>query len=33
MVFDGQPSARPLPNRGKLEAFDEYYEWRRAQRE
>jgi para-nitrobenzyl esterase len=30
MFFDANPSARPVPNKPQLEAFDEYYAWRRA---
>ncbi len=31
MFFDAASSARPLPNLDKLQAFDAYYAWRRAQ--
>ena len=31
MVFDAHPSARSLPNRRKLEAFDAYFAWRREE--
>jgi para-nitrobenzyl esterase len=31
MVFDAHPSARSLPNRRKLEAFDAYFAYRRAE--
>jgi para-nitrobenzyl esterase len=31
MVFDAHPSARLLPNRRKLEAFDAYFRWRREE--
>ncbi len=31
MFFDRQPSARPVPNIDKLQAFDAYYAWRRQQ--
>jgi para-nitrobenzyl esterase len=30
MFLDANPSARPLPNKPQLEAFDQYYAWRRA---
>jgi hypothetical protein len=31
MFFDKNPSARPIPNLNQLEAFDQYYAWRREQ--
>jgi para-nitrobenzyl esterase len=31
MVFDAEPSARPVPNLDKLKAFDAYIEWLRNQ--
>jgi para-nitrobenzyl esterase len=31
MVFDKEPSARPLPNLEELQAFEQYYNWRREQ--
>ena len=33
MVFDVQPSARPMPNLDKLQAFDRYISWLREQPE
>ena len=30
MVFDAGPSARPVPNLGRLEAFDAYLAWLRG---
>jgi para-nitrobenzyl esterase len=30
MFLDASPSARPLPNKPQLEAFDQYYAWRRS---
>jgi para-nitrobenzyl esterase len=33
MVFDAGPSARPVPNLGRLEAFDAYFAWLRGQSE
>ena len=30
MFLDANPSARPVPNKPQLEAFDEYFAWRRA---
>jgi para-nitrobenzyl esterase len=29
MMFDAQPSARPIPNIAQIKAFDTYYAWRR----
>ena len=31
MVFDAEPSARPVPNLDKLKAFDSYISWLREQ--
>lgn len=31
MYFNGTPSAKPIPNLEKLQAFDAYYSWRREQ--
>ncbi len=31
MVFDQAPSAKPMPDLGKLKAIDAYYAWRRQQ--
>jgi para-nitrobenzyl esterase len=33
MVFDAEPSARPMPNLDKLQAFDAYISWLREQQE
>ena len=30
MFLDANPGARPVPNKSQLEAFDEYFAWRRA---